>query len=67
MGFVADGTGIQPEKTLVRSVMSQYRPLLESGAVKSDQILPEFLAALASAGYPRILTEMQRQFDAFKK
>jgi putative aldouronate transport system substrate-binding protein len=67
MGFVADASGIQSEKTLVRSVMSQYRPLLESGAVTSDQILPEFLAALALAGYPRILTEMQRQFDAFKK
>jgi putative aldouronate transport system substrate-binding protein len=67
MGFVADISGVQTEKTLVRSVMNQYRPLLESGSVQSDQILPEFLAALSSAGYSKILTEMQRQFDAYKK
>jgi putative aldouronate transport system substrate-binding protein len=65
MGFTVDGTPFRNELTAVTNVLAQYRKTLECGSVDPDVVLPEFLAALESAGYSKIIAEVQRQVDIF--
>jgi putative aldouronate transport system substrate-binding protein len=49
----------------VQTVISQYVPSINSGAIDPAKILPEFLSALEVAGINEIIAENQRQLDAW--
>jgi putative aldouronate transport system substrate-binding protein len=66
LGFSFDIVPIQNEIAVLSNVISQYRPGLESGQVDPATGLPEFIKALDSAGAEKMVTEIQKQLDAWK-
>lgn len=65
MGFSVNNSSLTNEVTAVANVITQYGPGLNSGSSDPATELPKFLAALESAGYSKIITEVQKQVDAF--
>ncbi len=63
--FTFDASGCSVEKEMVGQVLRRYLPVLESGSVDLDSVYPAFLSALQDAGMQRLLSEKQRQLDAF--
>jgi putative aldouronate transport system substrate-binding protein len=53
------------EITAVNSVVAQYTPGFNSGALNPQTALPEFIAALKAAGIDRVIAENQRQLNAW--
>lgn len=49
----------------VETVISQYTPIINSGALNPEEVMPEFLSALESAGINKIVEENQKQYDAW--
>jgi putative aldouronate transport system substrate-binding protein len=66
LGFSIDTAPIQNEIATLSNVISQYRPGLESGMVDPATGLPEFIRALEAGGSEKLITEVQRQLDAWK-
>ncbi|MEG1686811.1 MAG: ABC transporter substrate-binding protein, partial [Angelakisella sp.] len=67
LGFVFDNAKVQNEITACTNVLAKYGPGLERGAVNPDEVLPEFQAALKSAGIETIMAEKQAQLDKWAK
>lgn len=65
MGFIFDPTPVKDEFTAVTNVLQQYQGSLETGSVDPAKVLPEFIAALKSNGIDAIITEKQKQLDAW--
>jgi putative aldouronate transport system substrate-binding protein len=65
MGFSVNNSTFTNELTAVTNAITQYNPGLWSGTSDPATELPKFLAALETAGYGKILTEVQKQVDAF--
>ncbi|MBM7565925.1 ABC transporter substrate-binding protein [Paenibacillus sacheonensis] len=66
LGFSFDPTPVKTEIAQLSTVTSQYVPLLDTGAVDPDKMLPEFVAKLKTAGVDRVIAEEQKQIDAWK-
>ncbi|MDR0669548.1 MAG: ABC transporter substrate-binding protein [Treponema sp.] len=66
IGFVLDPTPIQTEIANVTAVWDEYKNLWD-GSVDFDRTYPAYLAANRAAGVDRIITEIQRQVDEWKK
>ena len=64
-GYVFDGTPVSAQVTAVSAVVQQYRSLAGYGAVDPEEIMPEFITALKDAGIDDIITENQKQLDAW--
>ena len=65
-GFVLDITPIQNEAAAISSVIQRFLPGLACGAVADvEGTYNAFLAALDSAGMPRVLSVAQQQLDAW--
>jgi putative aldouronate transport system substrate-binding protein len=58
---------VQSEISQCQSVRQEYLPALELGTVDPDAVLPEFLDKLDKAGAQKIVDEMQKQINAWKK
>ena len=68
MGYLFDPSGLSPEIAAVSSVVSEYRPILETGMADDVQeLLDEFNFALKQAGIDRIIEENRRQLDIWKR
>jgi putative aldouronate transport system substrate-binding protein len=67
LGFVVDTNPIQTEIASVSAVWSEVRSTLFTGSVDPDQALPDILARLNRAGNNRIIAEIQKQVDEWKK
>jgi putative aldouronate transport system substrate-binding protein len=67
LGFVFNPIPVQTEIAGVSAVVKEYELSLDTGAVDPDRVLPEFLAKLKGAGSDRIIAELQKQLDAWKK
>lgn len=67
LGFVFNGDSVKAEMAAVVNVDRQYLTALETGSVDIDQVLPEYIDKLQSAGIDKIIAEKQRQFDLFLK
>lgn len=65
MGFIWNPSNVTSEITAVTNVYNQYTPALEAGAVDPQKVLPEFIKALKDAGIDKIITEKQKQLDAW--
>jgi putative aldouronate transport system substrate-binding protein len=65
LGFQYDSTPVKTAMASVNNVIEQYRLSLEYGVVDPNTVLPQFVQALKSAGIDEIITEKQRQLDAW--
>ncbi|WP_238327737.1 ABC transporter substrate-binding protein [Paenibacillus gorillae] len=66
LGFSFDPTPIKTEIAQVATITAQYVPLLETGSVDPEKMLPEFIQKLKKAGSDKIIQELQKQIDAWK-
>ena len=65
MGFVFDPSGVEVEIAKCSVIIEEMIPVLSSGTVDPDSVLPEFLNRLEMAGVDRIIEEKQEQLDEF--
>ena len=64
-GYSFDQQPVATEIAAVNTVIEQYTPSLNCGAVDPAKALPEFIDALKAAGMDTIIAEQQKQFDAW--
>ncbi len=67
LGFIFDPTPVKTEYAACTNVWQQYEKVLGIGAADPDELLEEFISNLKDAGVDAIITEKQRQFDAWLK
>ncbi len=67
LGFSFNTDNVKTEMSNISNVMNQYLDGLNTGTVDPDETLPKLMDALDKAGYDKVLTEMQKQYDAFQK
>ncbi len=63
MGYVFDETEYQAEMSNIRATISTYGPSLSCGTVDPDEVIPEFLQELESAGINDVIAANQEQFN----
>lgn len=66
-GFIFDGENVKTEIANVANVYNEFIPSLVTGAVDPDVYLPQALEKFKVAGIDKLMTEMQKQYDAWKK
>lgn len=67
LGFNLDTTEIETELAECRAIYLKYRSELTTGAKEPAEIIKNINDELDAAGFQKILTEAQKQVDAFKK
>jgi putative aldouronate transport system substrate-binding protein len=67
LGFSFNPEPVNSELAQCKSVVDEFLPGLENGAVDPSALLPQFLDKLEKAGASRLIAEMQKQIDAWKK
>jgi putative aldouronate transport system substrate-binding protein len=65
LGFSFDAEPVKSEIAAVANVDKQYEAAIKTGSVEPEAKIAEFLAKQKAAGVDKIITEKQRQFDAF--
>lgn len=63
IGYSFISGDVSTEIAAVNTVVEQYTPSFNSGALDPEKALPEFISALKSAGIDKIIAENQRQLD----
>ncbi|MBQ7371747.1 MAG: ABC transporter substrate-binding protein [Blautia sp.] len=64
-GYSFDQAPVATQVAAVNTVIEQYTPTLNCGALDPEQVLPEFIDSLKAAGMDEIIAEQQSQFDAW--
>ncbi|MBQ6551182.1 MAG: ABC transporter substrate-binding protein [Lachnospiraceae bacterium] len=64
-GFTPSTENVQTQVAAVSNVVNQYNNVLTYGEVDPEEYLPEFLAALETAGINDIVADYQAQLDAW--
>ncbi|MBO9610153.1 MAG: ABC transporter substrate-binding protein [Paenibacillaceae bacterium] len=67
IGFSFDTTPVKTEFAQITSVAQEYGPLLMTGASDPGKVLPEYIDKLKKAGLDKLLAEVQKQIDDWKK
>ncbi|MGM0218717.1 ABC transporter substrate-binding protein [Enterococcus sp. AZ126] len=67
LGFNFVTSNVKTEMSNIANVMSQYLDGLNTGTVDPEETVPKMKEALDNAGYEKVLTEMQKQYDDFLK
>ena len=67
LGFSFNTDSVKTELSNISNVMNQYLDGLNTGTVDPDETLPKLMDALDKAGYDKVLTEMQKQYDTFRQ
>lgn len=63
LGYSFVSGDVSTEIAAVNTVVDQYTPSFNSGALNPEKALPEFISALKAAGIDKIIAENQRQLD----
>lgn len=63
LGYSFNQTSVSTELAAVTTVIDQYTPSFNSGALDPSKSLPEFIEALKAAGIDKIIQENQKQLD----
>ncbi len=64
-GFHLDATNITSQCSAVDNIIQQYQYSLLCGEVNPDEVIPQFVSALESAGLNDIISETQSQLDVW--
>lgn len=64
-GYAFDPSTMKTQYAAVNDVISTYRTSLECGVVDPDEVLPQFIAALETAGINDIIEANQAALDAW--
>ncbi len=65
MGYSFNPQVMKTEYAAVTDVITTYRTALECGSVDPEEVLPQFISALESAGINKIIEENQKELDAW--
>jgi len=65
MGFIWDSTSVMNQVTACNNVSGAYRTALMWGSIDPAENLPKYIEELKAAGIDDIITEKQKQLDAF--
>jgi len=63
IGYSFKSESVSSEIAAISTVIAQYAPSLNCGAIDPSKALPEFIDALNAAGIKKVIAENQRQFD----
>ena len=66
LGMAIDTTAFSQETAKLQTVIDQYNLLMEHGLIKYDDKKDEMLSKAKAAGMDTIISEIQKQVDAFK-
>ena len=64
-GFSYDSTAVRSQITALENVRAQYLPGLSTGTLDPEKEIPNFVAALESAGLKDVITEKQNQLNTW--
>ncbi|MEW4225719.1 ABC transporter substrate-binding protein [Rossellomorea marisflavi] len=67
LGFYFDSNPVRTEIAAISNVTSEFSPALLKGAVDPEEYLPAFNKKLKEAGMEKVLDEIQKQYDEWKK
>ncbi len=67
LGFRFDQTPVAAEVTAIQAVVDNGQRALLTGSVDPAKALPQFISDLKAAGLDKVMTEVQTQYDAWKK
>lgn len=67
LGFNFNTKSVKSEMTNIANVMNQYIDGLNTGTLDPDKAIPEMNEKLEKAGMKKVQSEMQKQYDAFRK
>ncbi len=67
LGFNFNPEPIKNELAKCNSLVQEYHPMLDTGTVDPEKVLPEFLSKLKAAGVDTIIAEEQKQVDQWRK
>lgn len=65
-GYTFDSSSVTADLAAIQTVIAQYAPSLNAGAIDPEKALPEFITALKAAGIDKVIAENQKQFDEFR-
>ena len=67
LGFVPEQESLKVEIANCKAVLEEYLSILEQGIVDVDKTYADFMAKLKSAGVDKIISELNKQLDAWEK
>ncbi len=67
LGFSFDPEAVKVEISQCQAVIKEYIPILLTGSADPTSYLPQFLDKLKASGSDKIIQEMQKQIDEYKK
>ncbi|NLN65028.1 MAG: ABC transporter substrate-binding protein [Clostridiaceae bacterium] len=66
LGFVFDKTNVETQVSACKNVVQAYYKQLFTGSVEVDATIAQFESELNAAGIADLISEMQRQYDAWR-
>lgn len=67
LGFKFDSSSVSNEIAAINNVLEEFKSTLYSGSVDIDEYLGKLNAKLKEQGIDKVITEMQKQVDEWKK
>lgn len=67
LGFKFDPTPVSAEIAAFKNIKDEFAASLYSGTVNPDEYIPKLNAKLKAAGIDKVINEMQKQIDEWKK
>lgn len=67
LGFKFDPEAVSTEVSAFRNILDEFGPSLYSGSVDPEEYLPKLNKKLKDAGIEKVIDEMQKQIDEWKK
>lgn len=67
LGFHFDNSPVRAEIASLTNISKEFYPALATGSVDPEEYLPKYNEKLKAAGLDKVLEEIQKQYDEWKK
>lgn len=67
LGFHFDNAPVRAEIASLTNISKEFYPALATGSVNPEEYLPKYNEKLKAAGLDKVLEEIQKQYDEWKK
>ena len=67
LGFHFNNTSVRSEIASITNISKEFYPALATGSVNPEEYLPKYNQKLKEAGVDKVLAEIQKQYDEWKK